>query len=43
MIRRTLFRKKENRPVTAVQMDLEFDTFQYQKWGGNRIAAAATG
>ena len=33
MAERFLYRKQSNRPVTAVQFNLEFDTFQYQKWG----------
>lgn len=33
MAERAYFRKKANRPVIAVQIDIDFDEIRYQKWG----------
>ncbi len=33
-----LYRKRDNLPVTAVQLDLDFGIFNYQKWGGEQKA-----
>lgn len=34
---RTRYRKKRGECVTAVQLDLETDGFQYRKWGGLQV------
>ena len=30
------YRKKKQTPVTAIQLDLDFQGFEYQKWGGTQ-------
>jgi len=32
------YRKRNNLPITAVQLDLIFEEFQYSKWGGSQKA-----
>lgn len=34
---RRRYRKKIQRPVTAVQLDLDCDDFTYTKWGGEQL------
>jgi hypothetical protein len=30
------YRKRKQTPVTAIQLDLDFQGFEYQKWGGTQ-------
>ena len=32
------YQKRDNKPVIAVQLDLDFEALQYQKWGGQQQA-----